>query len=151
MENLEYRSFLNKDMKSELEALLFFNPEQNSVIDGIISSIEEHGQPAIVDFDKDKIRIEVGKLENVQNIFAILDEEGQKKVVAVMLFFRENKSIINLLHVSINSEFSSRSNNSANMLLMKLILKLKEIARSLKGVESIKIFYQNGRSGIINV
>lgn len=142
-------SDLDKSYKTDLENLLFFHPDQGKVASGIIASIDIFGLPKII-IVNDIIKVKVGEIEDVQNIFLLDNQEKSPVLAGVMIFFRENDSTITLLHLAVNDNYSLSSLNQ-DSLAFTLIDKLKEIAKIIKGVDRIKIIYSKKNIRLVNV
>eukprot|EP01156_Anaeramoeba_ignava_P015967 Anaeramoba_ignava/a617238_6.p1 GENE.a617238_6~~a617238_6.p1 ORF type:complete len:147 (-),score=20.09 a617238_6:128-568(-) len=137
MKSITFTSVLNIKFLEKLKTLLFFNPEQQKIVTGILASIEKYGLPKI-EPEGENIVIKVGELTEVQSIYAIDNEE----LVGVMLFFRETAQNITLLHIAVAEEHSLQGNKGNKMIALQLIYKLKEIAAKIKDVKTISIYYQ---------
>ena len=82
MSKIEFKSHVPVAQKRALEALLFFNSCQERVSACIADAIEKFGAPEIV-ADRDRLRIHVKGLPDVQSLFAIDTETGRPVGVAV--------------------------------------------------------------------
>ena len=82
MSKIEFKSHVPVAQERALEALLFFNSCQERVSAFIADAIEKFGAPEIV-ADRDRLRIHVKGLPDVQSLFAIDTATGRPVGVAV--------------------------------------------------------------------
>src|SRR5687768_10286502 len=82
MSQIEFKSHVPVAQKTALEALLFFNSCQERVSACIADAIEKFGAPEIV-ADRDRLRIHVKGLPDVQSLFALDARTGRPVGVAV--------------------------------------------------------------------
>ncbi|MDP2363013.1 MAG: hypothetical protein Q8M94_04490, partial [Ignavibacteria bacterium] len=96
---LHYSSFLTEGYLEDLKSLMFFNQNQHKVMPGILESIERYGLPHL-NIQNGMIRVTVGKITDVQTIF-VLDHTGStNELIGVIVFFRESRDNITLLHIA---------------------------------------------------
>jgi hypothetical protein len=136
-----FTSLLTKDYVEDLERLMFFNPGQDAMKDAIIESVERFGMPTIEDIDG-HLRINVGKLNDVQTIFALKDE----KLVGILVYYRFSTERLTVIHIAVDEDYSSRGKYSHNMLMMRMLELLRINARRINGIDSIRILYGIDRS-----
>jgi len=58
-----------------------------------------------------------------------------------MVYFRTEVETILLLHVAVKEQYCSTGNHSNELVALRMISELREIARRLKGVRSILVTY----------
>lgn len=124
----------------DIKSLLFFNQSQRRVASGIVSSIEKYGLPQI-SIVNDKIVLGVGNLENVQSMFAIHSDIPEKPVAGIVIYFRSDMSNITVLHISVKEEYSFEGVYRDSFVALRLIAELKSIAKRIKGINSLTIYY----------
>jgi hypothetical protein len=134
-----------------LENLLFFNTGQRKVVSGIISSIELYGLPYIIVNNESTLKIIIGKLLDVQTIYAIDDSIEPNPLAGILIYFRESIENIVILHIAVNEKYSLEGSNGNSFLTLHLIEELKKIAIKLKGVKTLTIYYHKDVIGKINV
>jgi len=122
---------------------MFFNPQQGIRWSGIVESIEKFGNPKLV-AEGEHIRIKTETLENVQALFAFDRKDKNMRLVGVVVYFRADAETIIILHVAVEDDYSMNGPFSDEMLAMKLIAKVREIGRQIKGVKQLTIFYEKG-------
>ena len=141
--NIQFSSVLGAEYHEELEKLMFFNPGQEKALPGIYDSINEYGLPSIVE-EGERLRINVEGLGAAQTLFA-LDQQGEKNLlVGVMVFCRISIETIVLLHIAVLEEYSWAGKFADEMVVLRLMSKLREIAKRLKGVQNIRLQYASG-------
>lgn len=141
MSDFDFRSEISSEYIDDLRSLLFFNAEQQKVADGIVASIEKYGLPKIDD-DGTKLKVSVEKVPEIQAIYAYRKYENIDELVGVMLFFRESVDCISLVHIAVKENYSISSSKGESMLTLEMLYRLKDIARHLKKVEYLSIYYQ---------
>lgn len=122
---------------------MFFNLNQQQVTGGIINSIDLYGLPELMR-DGDRLRFSVGGLSEVQTLYAIasIAEENQEVLAGVMIYARISESRLTLLHFGVHEAFSSSGLYADQLLAIKLIGKLRKLARSIRGVKTVELVYQ---------
>lgn len=140
MFNFDFRSEISSEYLDDLRSLLFFNSEQQKVADGIIASIERYGMPKVEEVGG-KLKVSVEKVPEIQAIYAY-DKGGiRDELVGVMLFFRESIDCISLIHIAVKDNYSITSSEGESLLTLEMLYRLKDIARHLKKVEYLSIYY----------
>jgi hypothetical protein len=92
----EFKSYVSVAQRSALERLIFFNSCQDRVSDCIADAIEKFGAPEIV-ADRDRLRIHMKGMPDVQSLFALDAATGRrstrrvKGVRRVELFYAESQ------------------------------------------------------------
>ena len=141
MRTLSFSSVLATDYFLDLQSLLFFNPHQERVKCGLIESLEKFGSPDIV-VDGGFLHVTVGSSWNIQTLFALDDDNGQKpKLAGVIIYVRIDDENIVVVHVAVKEEYSVDGRYAGKMLPMRFLVKLREIARRIRGVRSITLVY----------
>lgn len=131
-----FTSLLNKGYVEDLERLMFFNPGQIAMQDAIMDSVEKFGMPSIVDIDG-YLRINVGKFNDVQTIFALEEE----RLVGILVYYRFSTETLTVIHIAVEEDYSSKGRYSHNMLMMRMLELLRTNARRVSGINSIRILY----------
>ena len=141
---IEYTSQLSVDYLHELEQLMYFNPGQHNVEDGIMESIRRYGKPQIIN-KGDMLYITVAGVREVQTIYALAKPRlGHQKLVGLAVFTREDIKSIMLLHVSVKPAFSQKGRYAGHQLTLGLFEQLKRIASRIKGVQELHLIYGRG-------
>lgn len=150
MDNIKFSSELEIKYLEDIKSLMFFNPEQQKVVSGILASIERYGLPSVKEING-KIRIQIGELPDVQTIYALDKSKEDIPLVGVIVFFRESKEKITILHIAVKDEYTISSSSRKSFLTIRLIEQLKQIATRIKGIKTLTIFYQKDKIGTINL
>ena len=138
--NLVFSSRVPKECRSALEELLFFNPRQHVVRDGIIESLEHFGHPKLEETG-DSLCIRVGTHE-AQTLFAYDRERPGDDPVGVVVFLRTSAEEISILHVAVHPDYALQGTEAGVGLGVTLVEKVKEIASRIVGVKRIVFFYR---------
>lgn len=131
---LRYTSVLNPEYSEELERLMFFNPGQQTAIAAIVDSLETFGSPSVY-ADNGCLRVKVEKLDEVQTLFVMHDDT----LVGVLVYSRILLERLTVIHIAVHQDYSSHGKFSQNMLVLRMLELLRNSARHIKGVESIRI------------
>ena len=138
--NLDFSSKAPKQCRQALEDMLFFNPRQSRVREGIINSLEHFGHPRVEE-TADGLSVRVGKIE-AQTLFAYDRDRGGSDPVGVVVFLRTSPAEIAIVHVAVHGDYALRCRHAGVGLGVTLIEKVKEIASRIVGVTKIVFFYR---------
>ena len=131
---LRYTSVLKPEYSEELERLMFFNPGQQIALAAIVDSLETFGSPSVY-ADDGRLRVKLEKLDEVQTLFAM---DGDT-LVGVLVYSRTLLERLTVIHVAVHQDYSSHGKFAQNMLVMRMLELLRNSARRIKGVETIRI------------
>ena len=131
---LRYTSTLKPQYGEELEQLMFFNPGQQTALAAIVDSLERFGSPSVY-ADGGCLRVKVEKLDEVQTLFAMDDD----RLVGVLVYSRVLLERLTVIHIAVGQDYSSHGKFAQNMLVMRMLELLRNSARRIKGVETIRI------------
>ena len=137
--NIVFSSRVPKECRAELEELLFFNPGQHLVRDGIINSLERFGHPEVVESPAG-LAVKVGDLE-AQTLFAF-DRSGDQAPVGAVVFLRTAPEEIAIMHVAVHPDYALQGAEAGVGLGVTLVEKVKEIASRIVGVRRVVFFYR---------
>jgi len=138
--NLVFSSRVPTECRSELEDLLFFNPRQHLVREGIIHSLARFGHPRVEETSSG-LSVRVGDHE-AQTLFAFDREKETKAPVGVVVFLRTSPEEIAIMHVAVDDDYALQSGEAGVGLGVTLVEKVKEISRRIVGVKRIVFFYR---------
>ena len=139
--NVIFSSKALKQSRPALEELLFFNPRQSLVREGIVNSLEKFGHPRLVE-TADGLTVRVG-VHEAQTLFAYdLDRRKDDEPVGVVVFLRTAPSEIALMHIAVHPDYALQGQRAGSGLGVALIEKVKEIAARIVGVKQIVFFYR---------
>lgn len=137
---LHYTSVLKPEYSEALERLMFFNPGQQIALAAILDSLETFGSPSVY-VDGERLRVKLEKLDEVQTLFA-LDGEA---LVGVLIYSRIMLERLTVIHIAVDHDYSSDGKFAHNMLVMRMLELLRDSARRIKGVETIRIMTSNNQ------
>ena len=137
-----FSSVLKTEYYSDLESLLFLNPQQGRVQLGISESLERFGQPEIL-VGSDFLQVKVGSISDVQTLFAFdnYSEIQKPELAGVMIYVRTDDENIVVLHVAVAEDYCLAGRYGDERLLKRFLVMLRKIAHRIKGVRSIEIIY----------
>ena len=138
--NLVFSSKVPSECRAALEEMLFFNPRQHLVREGIINSLEQFGHPRLDD-TAGGLSIRVGNHE-AQTLFAYDRDRPGKDPVGVVVFLRTSAAEIAIMHVAVHPDYALQGQEAGVGLGVTLVEKVKEIASRIVGVERIVFFYR---------
>ena len=140
---IRFSSILEQDYRNDLEELIFFNPQQRKALTGINHAISEYGVPSVVE-TSGRLRITVEGAPESQTLFA-LDCSADKPVLAgVMVYMRTNPENLVLLHIAVKEDYSRSGIYGDEMLVLRFMTQLRDIAKRIKGIRSITLKYSSG-------
>ena len=138
--NLAFASKVSRASREALEELMFFNPRQHLVREGIINSLAKFGHPRLEE-EGDNLVVKVGTHE-AQTLFAFDPDRSGTEPVGVVVFLRTSPEEIAIMHVAVNPEYALQGSEAGLGLGVALIEKVKEIASRIVGVQRIVFFYR---------
>jgi hypothetical protein len=138
--NLVFSSRASIQCRSALEDLLFFNPQQHRVREGILESLKEFGQPRLEE-TSDGLSVRVGNHE-AQALFAYDQDRRGIDPVGVVVFLRTSPIDIAIMHVAVQPDYSLQGRHGGVGLGLTLVEKVKEIAARIVGIKRIVFFYR---------
>jgi len=139
--NLVFTSKVAKQSRPALEALLFFNPSQFRVREGILNSLEKFGHPRLEESGDDLV-VRVGTSE-AQTLFVYDADSKKKDPIGMVAFLRTSPSEIAIMHLAVREEYALQNRKQGDLGLgITLIEKVKEIAARIVGVQKIIFFYR---------
>lgn len=140
---IEFKSHVPVAQRAALEALVFFNRCQERVSECIADAVEKFGAPEIV-ADRDRLRIGMKNMPDVQCLFAIDARTGRP--VGVAVYARQDIEHVTVMHLSIDEEFASGGPRAGEQLLLKLLREVRRSTRRVKGVRRLELYYASGRA-----
>lgn len=138
--NLIFSSRVPMECKSELEDLLFFNPRQHRVRDGILDALQQFGHPRLEETEAG-LQVRVGDHE-AQTLFAFDRERPEKAPVGAVVFLRTSREEISIIHVAVEEDYALHGSREGVGLGVTLVEKVKDIASRIVGVQRIVFFYR---------
>ena len=136
-----YTSKLAPEYSKELEQMLFFNSGQHTAHSAIVDSIEMFGEPCVYS-DGERLQVNVRKLDEVQTLFAL---DGDI-LAGLLLYSRVSPERLVAIHIAVGEDYSLYGKFSDKMLVIRMSQQLRECARRIKGIETIRIMYGSNRT-----
>jgi len=137
MSELHFESTIQPKYLSDLEKLLYFNPNQQKYNSGIIECIKEYGEPIIIN-ESNYLTIKLSKDIECESFFALYCKTILIGVI-VYIFDYPNKNI-KVLYIAIDEKYSKKGILGDMSLALNMIEHLKLIAKS-KNVLTISLDY----------
>lgn len=138
--NVILSSKVPKECREALEELLFFNPRQHLVREGIINSLKQFDHPQVVETG-DSLSVRVGEYE-AQTLFAYDQDRQGKGPVGVVVFLRTSAAEVTIIHVAVHPDYALQGRQAGMGLGVTLVEKVKEICSRIVGVQRIVFFYR---------
>ena len=137
---LSYTSILKPEYSEELEQLMFFNPGQQVAHAAIVDSLEKFGSPSVYS-DNGRLRVKVEKLDEVQTLFAL---DGDR-LAGVLVYSRDLPEHLTMIYIAVDQDYSSHGKFAQKMLVIRMFELLRNSARRIEGVKSIRIMRGGNR------
>ena len=138
--NLEFSSRVPTQCRAALEELLFFNPQQHRVREGIINSLAKFGQPRLEE-TAGALSVRVGQHE-AQTLFVYDRDRYGVEPVGVVVFLRTAPPEIAIMHIAVHPDYALQGRRGKVGLGVTLVEKVREIASRIVGVQRIVFFYR---------
>jgi hypothetical protein len=138
--NLVFSSRVPNECRSALEELLFFNPRQHRVREGIISSLEHFGHPRLEE-TAGELSVRVGQHE-AQTLFAYDRGRPGNDPIGVIVFLRTRPEEIAIMHLAVHSDYALQGRRAGLGLGVMLVEKVKEIASRIVGIKQVVFVYR---------
>jgi hypothetical protein len=123
-----------------LEQLLFFNTKQSRVREGIEDSLVHFGVPSLEEGPAG-LSIRVGEHQS-QVLFAFDTKRSHEKPVGVVVFIRTCTTDLVIMHIAVDPGYTLKSEPDRLGLGLALVERVKEIGRSIAGVQRVVLFYR---------
>ena len=144
MNSVTFTSVLGRKHRSKLEKLLFLNPGQHRVRLAIIKAVEQYGIPRVAE-EEGLLRVRLDSGREVQTLFTMDRTSVRSKLAGVIVFTRLDTETILLMHMAVTSEYASGGRHGGQRLALQLVGRLREIARQVKGVRTVRLILGNGK------
>lgn len=138
------KSRLPSSMRSQLEALLFFNAGQHRIREAIAATIERYGLPELIE-DGGWLRIEVAGNRDVQTLYAVHEENGRERPVGVIVYGRDSLESLTVLHVGVARDYAAGGWYARERVLQRMMQHIREVARRTSGVRHVAVAYRANR------
>lgn len=140
--NLLLSSKALKKCRPALEELLYFNPAQHLMREGILETIEHFGTPKVVEVGE-HLSIRVGQNE-VQTLFAFDGDQLGDDPIGLVIFLRTAPEEMALMHIAVHPDYALQGQRMGMGLGILLMERVQEIGRKIVGVKRIVLSYRKG-------
>ncbi|MFO1219925.1 MAG: hypothetical protein U1E89_16280 [Burkholderiaceae bacterium] len=141
--DFEFHSSIGAEHFGELQALLFFHPRQQMLIDSIRACVAEFGVPEI---EQRTGRLYVGIPRNgAQGLIACRRGPGAGAPVAVVMYLRTSRELLRILHLAVHPAYERDGAHAGLGLGVAMVDAVRTLARRVAGVRRIQLPYvKNG-------
>ena len=122
-----------------LEQLVFLNPQQGRVVEGIRRALAHFGPPRIETRDGE-LRVLFGQ-SAPQTLFAYDDRSRAGHPVGVVIFTRTAADTMFVVHIAVHPDYSLHGRRAGLGLGVDLIEQVRIIASRIVGVRRVELFY----------
>jgi hypothetical protein len=136
--NLVFSSKVLKSCRPALEELMFFNPAQYRLREGIVNSLEKFGHPRIEETG-DGLSVRVGHCE-AQTLFAFDQHRRNQDPIGVVVFLRTSPEEVAIMHIAVNPDYTLQGRDTG--LGITLVEKVREICSRIVGIKRIIFYYR---------
>jgi hypothetical protein len=137
---IRFTSELSVARRSELQRLLYFNDNQLRVDTPLRDVVKVYGPPSMVLGDK-YIRFTAANSPSVQTIYAVEGAAEDARLVAVVIFVRDEPETISVLYLSVHEDYADGGAKSGEMLGTQVLAMLRSNVARIKGVTSLRLAY----------
>ena len=133
-------SELASAFRDELERIVFFNPEQQSVTGHLVASVHRFGAPSIVE-EQDRLRFRVSALGMLQTLYAFDETDGESRLVGAAMFTRDGPATIAVLHLALHEDYTARGKWAGAAVVGRLLGAIRGAALRTHGIRRLRIPY----------
>jgi hypothetical protein len=137
---IRYTSKISSEHLDALQQLMFFNEKQHHYRAGIMASIEEFGEPMIINEDG-FLRVRTSRLGEVQALYALAEAGHEMQPVGAMLYTRSAEDTLTLLHIGVHKDFTNEGRHGEELVMMNLMRRLIELGRRVKYIRKLIVLY----------
>jgi hypothetical protein len=138
--NFHFTSHLAAQFRPQLEEVLFFNPSQDRVEKDILAALGRHGMPTVVEANG-RLTIRLKSGPESQSLFALADVGGGSHFAGVAVFSRVQMHTLLIIHLAIAGDFAQHGRYAQQLIVLRFMLALRQVARQLRGVKRLKLLY----------
>jgi hypothetical protein len=133
-----FTSVLARAHRDALERLLFFNPNQTKVVDGVAFVVRRYGIPRIDD-EGERLRIRLDEPVEPQTLFVTAAPSGDDELAAVAVYTREDDALV-VLFVALHEAYTSGGAHEHTGALNRIVDELKRIGGHVRGVKWLALY-----------
>lgn len=139
MADIAFTSTLAVQHREDVERLLFFNGNQGKVAGSVGFVTQRYGMPKLRD-EGERLRVVLDP-HAPQTLFAIeRDEYDDEHPIGIVVYVREDDALV-ALFVAVDEAFSSKGERAAEGLLRRLIGELEAVARRVRGLNTVAVYF----------
>ncbi len=143
--DIRISSILPVSYRDELERIVFFNPEQSKVATSLVAAVGRYGVPTISE-ETDCLRFHLRAFREIQSLFALDESETPAVLVGAVMFVREQKDKMLLLHLAVHEKYSARGERAGAWVALRLVAAVRSACARTKGIDSLCILYPGERN-----
>lgn len=138
MSEVAFTSGLPVEHRDDIEQLLFFNPNQAKVVTGIEVVMRRYGVPRLRTQD-DRVSIDVGT-HAPQTLYAVACDGQELRAIGLAVYLREDDTLT-VLFCAVDVDYGRGGAHEGVGLLRRIIAELQAIARRVRGVETLAVYF----------
>jgi hypothetical protein len=140
-QELEFTAKLDCRYRDALEQLLFFNANQQRVYSGAVSMVERYGAPHI-STENDRLWVTFDSGIDAQSLFIVDRARADSPLLGFVVYTREVDALVVLI-MAVREDCAYSGDAPDKALFRHLLAKMLEIARRVKGVATLKLFFSD--------
>lgn len=142
---IEWRTWLPEDARPALQEVFYFNPRQAHYHHEIVETVKQFGDPQIVS-GAQGVTLVLPKVPEAQCLFAL--HASSAALCGVVIFMRHGVEEMEILHLATCAAWQDADDVSTTT--ARLLGKILDISRSIRGVNTVRLPYGRGRLPVEN-
>lgn len=138
MKRMVFRSGLREEFRGELEALLFFSPDQGHCTKWISNSVGLYGVPRIRTAGG-LLRASLAKVPWAQSLFALEHEPLHDRLVGTVIYARDRQERITVAYLAVAHDHVMSAALKDVPLAIQLCSRVMDVAERISGVTALQI------------
>lgn len=143
LHKIYFTSEIETKYADQVEQLFFFNRNQFRYYNKIEKICTKYGMPSL-DKSGNNLRLLLDGSDKFQTLYVFDRENDSVTVLGMLIYFRPQKDLIEVVHIAVVEECSEYGKYKNEMVVIRMIERLRKDVNRLKGVKKIKLPY-NGR------
>jgi hypothetical protein len=140
---ITFTSALGVEHRGDLERLLFFNPDQPRLRAAIARAVERFGTPSLF-VDGQLLRVGLDSTAEMQALYVLEQNANRSRLVGAMLYLRPEPETVVLAHIAVQEDYMPSGIHGNDLLALRMIVRLRQVTRQIRGVRSLVVFYGEG-------
>ena len=137
---INFTSKIETKYADQVEHLFFFNKNQKRYYEKIEGVCAQYGIPHL-DKSGGNLLLTLGNSEKFQTLYTFDKENNNTNVLGMIVYYRPYNEIIEIIHIAVVEECSEGGIYDKEMVVVRMIERLRKDALRLKGVKKIKLPY----------